>query len=126
VVAVTATPTTWNDRPFRVIGSPAPTPSASAKAASTTTPPVAYPAALCQFGLVDRGRCRVAPFYLYRRLMAVCPHGGPDDWVRAAVAGYARSVGERLDAGEVGGLAAVPGRGDTGHHVGPGRRLPVL
>ena len=37
--AVTATPTTRNERPFRVTWSPAPTPSASAKAASITTPP---------------------------------------------------------------------------------------
>src|SRR4029453_14720060 len=37
--AVTAIPTTRNVRPFRVIESPTSMPSASAKAASTTTPP---------------------------------------------------------------------------------------
>jgi hypothetical protein len=39
MAAVTATPTTSNDRPSRVTGSPTRTSSALAKAASTTTPP---------------------------------------------------------------------------------------
>src|SRR6266508_5367443 len=39
MAAVTATPTTSNDRPSRVTGSPTRTSSVLAKAASTTTPP---------------------------------------------------------------------------------------
>ncbi len=39
MAAVTAIPATVNDRPFRVTRSPTPTPSASAKVRSITTPP---------------------------------------------------------------------------------------
>ena len=81
----------------------------------------AQPAALSQLGLVDRGRCGVAALYPRVQRVAVCLELGPDDRIRSAVTGDAGSVGQRLQAGEVGGHAAVGGRGDACDHVGPGR-----
>ena len=58
--------------------------------------------------------------------MAVCPQDRPGDRVRSAVADDAGSVGQRLKAGEAGGVGGLAGgRGDEiGDHVRPGRRLP--
>ncbi len=152
--AVTATPTTSNERRFttrqvgcsprimsphtrvrRLIWSPAPRPSASAKPASTTTPPSRTQLAFGQLGLVDRGRCRVAPFCPHPRstklLSAQVSSGDAvrlelhrDHRVRPAVVDDAGSVGQCLQPGKVGGPAGERVPGCTGHHVGPGGGLP--
>ena len=95
---------------------------------------VSDPAALGEPRLVDRGPCGVAPLGLHGNGAPVGPQGGPDDRVRSAVADDARSLGQRLQPGAIGGPvaehgrlagpAADHGRHDAGHHVGPGRRLP--
>src|SRR5918992_4204325 len=83
---------------------------------------LAQPAALGQLGLVDGGRCGVAALYPGVQRVAVCLELGPGDRVRSAVTGDAGSAYQCLQAGEVGGHAAVRGRGDACDHIGPGRR----
>ena len=126
--AVTATPATSNERRFttrqsgcsprimsphtrvcKVISSPTLSSSASAKPASTTTPPSRTQPPWVSFGLVDRGRCGVAALRPHARSTDLLPahfSSGdalrfqlcPDERVRSAVADDAGSVGQRLEA----------------------------
>jgi hypothetical protein len=91
---------------------------------------VAYPAALAQLGLVDRGRCGVAALCPHPRSTQVLPaqvssgdavrlEFHPEERVRPAVVGDAGSVGQRLERGEVGGLTEERIPSHTGHDVGP-------
>ena len=102
---MTATPATRNDRPAqgdRITGADA---ERVGEGGLDHHPAAAQPAALGQLGLVDRGRCGVAALYLRFQRLAACPELGPDDRVRSAVTDDAGSVGQRLQAGEVGGRA---------------------
>src|SRR5829696_3023788 len=121
MAAVTATPTTSNDRPSRVTGSPTRTPSAPAKAASTTTPP-----SLTQLPCISSGWSTDAGAASRPTACTSCVR--PDAWSDAG------SAGQLLEAGKLGrlvedGLGAVGGwrarmRPGAGDHVGSVGRLP--
>ena len=134
--AVTAIPATRNGRPFRVTRSPAWMPSASAKLRSTTTPPVAHPAALGQLRLIDRGGGQGAAFGEHRVGMAVlrAARGTHWEWPAAARltpgARASRVTSLRADRSAAGPVRsgrrwpAHPGRGSPPGSAGRAGRLP--
>ena len=139
MAAVTATPTTWYDRalrlatgsplsrssPVRVIESPAPMPSASAKAASTTTPPSRTQLPWVSLGWSIEAGAVSRPSTCAVTVLPFRPQPGLGDRVWPAVTDDAGSLRHCLEAGQVGGPASVArrGGGGRGDHIGPGRRL---
>jgi hypothetical protein len=124
--AVTATPATRYDRPFKGQVITCVDVQRAGEAALNHHLALAHPTALGQFGLVDRGRLRVAPFRKHRVHSALGPQNGKSDRKWPAVAndtGTADQRGDVCEPGEVGGCSAAKREG-RGQHVRTGRRLP--